>query len=95
MNDDRFVHLKQNLCLKLHETERRWNAASPAECVIILCIIFDSIDCTIHLWDVCSRRPDSADSFLSPSRSGSHNGEKDWENASTTSSVTSMTEYTG
>ncbi|KAM9460933.1 calmodulin-regulated spectrin-associated protein 2a isoform 2-T2 [Clarias gariepinus] len=40
-------------------------------------------------------RPDSADSFLSPSRSGSHNGEKDWENASTTSSVTSITEYTG
>ncbi|KAB5559421.1 hypothetical protein PHYPO_G00028840 [Pangasianodon hypophthalmus] len=40
-------------------------------------------------------RPDSADSFLSPSRSGSHNGEKDWENASTTSSVTSVTEYTG
>ncbi|TSW35250.1 Calmodulin-regulated spectrin-associated protein 2 [Bagarius yarrelli] len=39
-------------------------------------------------------RPDSADSFLSPSRSGSHNGEKDWENASTTSSVTSATEYT-
>ncbi|XP_053490067.1 calmodulin-regulated spectrin-associated protein 2a isoform X2 [Ictalurus furcatus] len=40
-------------------------------------------------------RPDSADSFLSPSRSESHNGEKDWENASTTSSVTSITEYTG
>ncbi|XP_047666014.1 calmodulin-regulated spectrin-associated protein 2a isoform X4 [Tachysurus fulvidraco] len=40
-------------------------------------------------------RPDSADSFLSPSRSGSHNEEKDWENASTTSSVTSTTEYTG
>ncbi|KAI4894762.1 hypothetical protein NFI96_013539 [Prochilodus magdalenae] len=41
------------------------------------------------------RRPDSADGFLSPSRSGSHNGEKDWENGSTTSSVTSNTEYTG
>ncbi|XP_062868922.1 calmodulin-regulated spectrin-associated protein 2a isoform X2 [Trichomycterus rosablanca] len=40
-------------------------------------------------------RPDSADSFLSPSLSGSHNEEKDWENASTTSSVTSITEYTG
>ncbi|XP_060732852.1 calmodulin-regulated spectrin-associated protein 2a isoform X7 [Tachysurus vachellii] len=40
-------------------------------------------------------RPDSADSFLSPSRSGSHNEEKDWENASTTSSITSTTEYTG
>ncbi|KAM4738524.1 calmodulin-regulated spectrin-associated protein 2a isoform 3-T3 [Anableps anableps] len=41
------------------------------------------------------RRPDSADGFLSPSRSSSRNGEKDWENASTTSSVTSNTEYTG
>ncbi|XP_072516138.1 calmodulin-regulated spectrin-associated protein 2a isoform X2 [Salminus brasiliensis] len=40
-------------------------------------------------------RPDSADAFLSPSRSASHNGEKDWENGSTTSSVTSNTEYTG
>uniref|UniRef100_A0A8C5F3J7 Calmodulin regulated spectrin-associated protein family, member 2a n=1 Tax=Gadus morhua TaxID=8049 RepID=A0A8C5F3J7_GADMO len=40
-------------------------------------------------------RPDSADGFLSPSRSNSRNGEKDWENASTTSSVTSFTEYTG
>nr|XP_033477676.1 calmodulin-regulated spectrin-associated protein 2a isoform X1 [Epinephelus lanceolatus] len=41
------------------------------------------------------RRPDSADGFLSPSRSSSRNGEKDWENGSTTSSVTSNTEYTG
>ncbi|XP_032381616.1 calmodulin-regulated spectrin-associated protein 2a isoform X2 [Etheostoma spectabile] len=40
------------------------------------------------------RRPDSADGFLSPSRC-SRNGEKDWENGSTTSSVTSNTEYTG
>lgn len=40
-------------------------------------------------------RPDSVDGFLSPSRSSSRNGEKDWENASTTSSVTSNTEYTG
>lgn len=40
-------------------------------------------------------RPDSADGLLSPSRSSSRNGEKDWENASTTSSVTSNTEYTG
>uniref|UniRef100_A0A7N6AWQ7 Calmodulin regulated spectrin-associated protein family, member 2a n=1 Tax=Anabas testudineus TaxID=64144 RepID=A0A7N6AWQ7_ANATE len=37
----------------------------------------------------------SADGFLSPSRSSSRNGEKDWENGSTTSSVTSNTEYTG
>lgn len=33
--------------------------------------------------------------FLSPSCCGSRNGEKDWENASTTSSVASATEYTG
>ncbi|XP_010769218.1 calmodulin-regulated spectrin-associated protein 2-like [Notothenia coriiceps] len=41
------------------------------------------------------RRPDSADGFLSPSRSSSRNGEKDWENGSTTSSVISNAEYTG
>uniref|UniRef100_A0A673ZL13 Calmodulin regulated spectrin-associated protein family, member 2a n=1 Tax=Salmo trutta TaxID=8032 RepID=A0A673ZL13_SALTR len=40
-------------------------------------------------------RPDSADGFLSPCRSGSRNGEDDWENGSTTSSVKSNTEYTG
>ncbi|XP_048845077.1 calmodulin-regulated spectrin-associated protein 2-like isoform X2 [Brienomyrus brachyistius] len=40
-------------------------------------------------------RPDSADGCLSPCRSGSRNGEKDWENGSTTSSVASNTEYTG
>nr|XP_020452296.1 calmodulin-regulated spectrin-associated protein 2 isoform X2 [Monopterus albus] len=39
-------------------------------------------------------RPDSADGFL-PSLSSSRKGEKDWENGSTTSSVTSNTEYTG
>uniref|UniRef100_A0A9J8D5Y7 Calmodulin regulated spectrin-associated protein family, member 2a n=1 Tax=Cyprinus carpio carpio TaxID=630221 RepID=A0A9J8D5Y7_CYPCA len=40
-------------------------------------------------------RPDSADGCLSPTRSSSRNGEKDWENGSTTSSLTSNTEYTG
>ena len=40
-------------------------------------------------------RSESVEGFLSPSRCGSHNGEKDWENASTTSSVASATEYTG
>ncbi|XP_069823591.1 calmodulin-regulated spectrin-associated protein 2 [Dendropsophus ebraccatus] len=40
-------------------------------------------------------RSESVEGFLSPGRSGSRNGEKDWENASTTSSVTSATEYTG
>ncbi|XP_024135032.1 calmodulin-regulated spectrin-associated protein 2a isoform X4 [Oryzias melastigma] len=45
--------------------------------------------------DKRASRPESADGFLSPSRSSSRNGERDWENASTTSSVTSNTEYTG
>ncbi|XP_014005308.1 calmodulin-regulated spectrin-associated protein 2 isoform X1 [Salmo salar] len=40
-------------------------------------------------------RPDSADGFLSPCRSGSRNGEDDWENGSTASSVKSNTEYSG
>uniref|UniRef100_A0A8D0HMZ4 Calmodulin regulated spectrin associated protein family member 2 n=1 Tax=Sphenodon punctatus TaxID=8508 RepID=A0A8D0HMZ4_SPHPU len=40
-------------------------------------------------------RSESVEGFLSPSRCGSRNGEKDWENASTTSSVASATEYTG
>ncbi|KAG8436564.1 hypothetical protein GDO86_007611 [Hymenochirus boettgeri] len=40
-------------------------------------------------------RSDSVEGFLSPGRCGSRNGEKDWENASTTSSVTSATDYTG
>lgn len=40
-------------------------------------------------------RSESVEAFLSPSRCGSRNGEKDWENASTTSSVASGTEYTG
>nr|XP_055073771.1 calmodulin-regulated spectrin-associated protein 2a isoform X1 [Misgurnus anguillicaudatus] len=40
-------------------------------------------------------RPDSADGCLSPTRSGSRNGDKDWDNGSTTSSLTSNTEYTG
>ncbi|KAJ8270298.1 hypothetical protein GJAV_G00112680 [Gymnothorax javanicus] len=40
-------------------------------------------------------RPDSADGFLSPNLLGSGNGERDWENGSTTSSVASNTEYTG
>ncbi|XP_034149750.1 calmodulin-regulated spectrin-associated protein 2a isoform X3 [Esox lucius] len=41
------------------------------------------------------RRPDSADGFLSPCRSGSRNGDDDWENGSNTSSVRSNAEYTG
>ncbi|KAJ7993455.1 hypothetical protein DPEC_G00272610 [Dallia pectoralis] len=42
-----------------------------------------------------SRRPDSADGFLSPCQSGSRNGDDDWENGSNTSSVRSNAEYTG
>ncbi|EQB78244.1 calmodulin-regulated spectrin-associated protein 2 [Camelus ferus] len=38
---------------------------------------------------------ESVEGFLSPGRCGSRNGEKDWENASTTSSVASGAEYTG
>ncbi|XP_053325751.1 calmodulin-regulated spectrin-associated protein 2 [Spea bombifrons] len=40
-------------------------------------------------------RAESAEGFLTPGGSGSRNGDKDWENASTTSSVASATEYTG
>ncbi|XP_032322731.1 calmodulin-regulated spectrin-associated protein 2 [Camelus ferus] len=40
-------------------------------------------------------RSESVEGFLSPGRCGSRNGEKDWENASTTSSVASGAEYTG
>ncbi|XP_018114163.1 calmodulin-regulated spectrin-associated protein 2 isoform X2 [Xenopus laevis] len=39
-------------------------------------------------------RSESVEGYLSPGRCGSRNGEKDWENASTTSSVASATEYT-
>lgn len=56
--------------------------------------ISDSPGALLISTSVCYR-PDSADGFLSPSRSSSRNGEKDWENGSTTSSVTSNTEYTG
>ncbi|KAM8930248.1 calmodulin-regulated spectrin-associated protein 2 isoform 2-T2 [Pelodytes ibericus] len=40
-------------------------------------------------------RSDSVEGFITPGCSGSRNGDKDWENASTTSSVASATEYTG
>ncbi|XP_078074314.1 calmodulin-regulated spectrin-associated protein 2a isoform X2 [Mustelus asterias] len=40
-------------------------------------------------------RTESVDGFMSPSCSANRNGEKDWENDSTTSSVASATEYTG
>ncbi|XP_058494942.1 calmodulin-regulated spectrin-associated protein 2a isoform X3 [Solea solea] len=54
-----------------------------------------SLFCFLSSPKLRRRRPDSADGFLSPSRSSSRNGEKDWENGSTTSSVTSNTDYTG
>uniref|UniRef100_A0A8C5QKJ1 Calmodulin regulated spectrin associated protein family member 2 n=1 Tax=Leptobrachium leishanense TaxID=445787 RepID=A0A8C5QKJ1_9ANUR len=40
-------------------------------------------------------RSESGDGLGTPGCSGSRNGDKDWENASTTSSVASATEYTG
>uniref|UniRef100_A0A8C7WQ87 Calmodulin regulated spectrin-associated protein family, member 2b n=1 Tax=Oryzias sinensis TaxID=183150 RepID=A0A8C7WQ87_9TELE len=40
-------------------------------------------------------RPDSTEGFSSCPSAGSRNGEKDWENDSTTSSTPSNTEYTG
>ncbi|XP_053549790.1 calmodulin-regulated spectrin-associated protein 2 [Bombina bombina] len=40
-------------------------------------------------------RSESVEGYLSPGPCGSRNGEKDWENASTTSSVASATDYTG
>uniref|UniRef100_A0A3B5LJB5 Calmodulin regulated spectrin-associated protein family, member 2b n=1 Tax=Xiphophorus couchianus TaxID=32473 RepID=A0A3B5LJB5_9TELE len=42
-----------------------------------------------------NNRPDSAEGFSSCPLAGSRNGEKDWENDSTTSSTPSNTEYTG
>lgn len=42
-----------------------------------------------------NNRPDSAEGFSSCPSTGSRNGEKDWENDSTTSSTPSNTEYTG
>ncbi|XP_061094203.1 calmodulin-regulated spectrin-associated protein 2a isoform X3 [Conger conger] len=54
-----------------------------------------SIQLVLNSSKMKKARPDSADGFLSPCRTGSRNGEKDWENGSTTSSVASNTEYTG
>ncbi|KAK2822319.1 hypothetical protein Q5P01_022384 [Channa striata] len=42
-----------------------------------------------------NNRPDSTEGFSSCPSAGSRNGEKDWENDSTTSSTPSNTEYTG
>ncbi|KAA8587304.1 hypothetical protein FQN60_016166 [Etheostoma spectabile] len=42
-----------------------------------------------------NNRPDSAEGFSSCPSTGSRNGEKDWENDSTTSSTPSNNEYTG
>ncbi|XP_069366904.1 calmodulin-regulated spectrin-associated protein 2 isoform X3 [Paralichthys olivaceus] len=42
-----------------------------------------------------NNRPDSAEGFSSCPSAGSRNGEKDWENDSTTSSTPSNAEYTG
>uniref|UniRef100_A0A8C0L0Z5 Calmodulin regulated spectrin associated protein family member 2 n=1 Tax=Canis lupus dingo TaxID=286419 RepID=A0A8C0L0Z5_CANLU len=50
---------------------------------------------TAYYEESVHKKTPSVEGFLSPSRCGSRNGEKDWENASTTSSVASGTEYTG
>lgn len=51
--------------------------------------------CHLLFCVVCDIRPDSAEGFSSCPSAGSRNGEKDWENDSTTSSTPSNTEYTG
>lgn len=48
----------------------------------------------VGLYAIVSR-PDSAEGFSSCPSTGSRNGEKDWENESTTSSTPSNAEYTG
>lgn len=57
-------------------------------CWYILCVSF------VGLYVIICR-PDSAEGFSSCPSAGSRNGEKDWENDSTTSSTPSNTEYTG
>lgn len=51
--------------------------------------------CPRHANAVFVFRSESVEGCFSPSRCGSRNGERDWENASTASSVASGAEYTG
>lgn len=63
----------------------------------LVCRLRGGYVCVCHLL-VCvaiTSRPDSAEGFSSCPSAGSRNGEKDWENESTTSSTPSNTEYTG
>lgn len=66
-----------------------------------ICVYFHSVPClplyvfVCHLLYMVISRPDSAEGFSSCPSAGSRNGEKDWENDSTTSSTPSNTEYTG
>ncbi|XP_041095621.1 calmodulin-regulated spectrin-associated protein 1-B isoform X2 [Polyodon spathula] len=50
---------------------------------------------SVHSGGAASQRGDSVESFLGLSRNASRNTERDWENASTASSVASVAEYTG
>ena len=60
----------------------------------LLCIFVVSL-CHLLVLCVIVSRPDSAEGFSSCPSTGSRNGEKDWENDSTTSSTPSNAEYTG
>lgn len=64
-------------------------------CVYIYVFVVGFLSCLCHMLVVIISRPDSAEGFSSCPSAGSRNGEKDWENESTTSSTPSNTEYTG
>ena len=60
-------------------------------CTSFVCLLL----CLCDLLYVIITRPDSAEGLSSCPSAGSRNGEKDWENESTTSSTPSNAEYTG
>ncbi|XP_072367519.1 calmodulin-regulated spectrin-associated protein 2a isoform X1 [Scyliorhinus torazame] len=67
--------------------------SSPASCLSLASLNTAHAD-SVHSGRK-TPRSESVDGFMSPSCSVNRNGEKDWENDSTTSSVASATEYTG
>lgn len=77
-----------------------WNlsvfAVVPRTClrVFVVGVLFCLFVSFVGL-HVTVSRPDSAEGFSSCPSTGSRNGEKDWENESTTSSTPSNAEYTG
>lgn len=84
-------------CMSVRETvlvfaliSRTWLCAFMLLLLLFLCCV-----CVCHLLYVIVSRPDSAEGFSSCPSAGSRNGEKDWENDSTTSSTPSNAEYTG